>query len=1066
MRLSIVPAGLGLTIVAGLWGVALLWSGASGSDLVGFGGVAVLACLFAWLTAGKATEASQGQGHAQKAEQAERSLHDSHVFPRPGYEKGPLPGNAEQLAELGVSRALAGKGLERDTHETPGLVVEKVAGRFFYQEDDSPHVTQDLPTVPAAVDATPQALPIPTISRRSSRDTPDHGVVVAPVRQPVVVQAPVFDHPRRVDEPRRRRRSITPTATPSVDLAAARAERQEPRQTTRFGVVDGESQSRTRRRTLPLDEAAPASDLHSAATPTERQASTTTFARARDAGPFAWEWDLSRGDVYCSERWLAIAGPPGGDERDPEAILARLSSESRDELLRLLTAALNSPYGRVTQTLRFRGGDVSPVTLSLRAARNPEGELVRVIADLVEPVEPAAAKVGRSDTDSLLERALDRAGIAMVEVSASGQLLDTTPAVAILSKDWPSPQDWWTAVARQVESVVYETLTEIVDLCSPRGVRHVYEVTHGLSSSGSLALVRDATETARAEESLKQSEARYALAARAANDGLWDWNLRTDQVYFSERWLEMLGLVRNDADGTPGTWLGRVHPEDVDGLRDALDLHLAGRTEKVEHESRMLHRDGGYRWVLTRGVAERDGEGRAFRLAGSQSDISERKSAESKLVQDALYDPLTGLPNRALFMDVLGRAIRRHRRRPDAGFAVLFLDLDGFKLVNDSLGHLSGDELLVGFSERLKQCPRLGDTVARMGGDEFTVLLEETVEVAEATAVAERIQELLAQPFLLGDHEVYTSASIGVAMSSRTYESPEDILRDADTAMYRAKAMGKAQHAVFDSKMHAEARSLLQMHTELRHAIERSELELQYQPIIDLFTGRISGFEALVRWRHAERGLVWPDEFIPAAEESGLIEPISRWVLGHACRQTQQWRIECAEAEDIAVSVNLSSRSFAHPRIVTMVAEVLEETQLPASSLKLEVTESSIMENASSADVLDELKNLGVQLYLDDFGTGYSSLSYLQRLNVDALKIDKSFVQRVGTDDKPDDIIGAITSLAHNLGLKVIAEGVQTPAQLQRLRDLGCEFGQGYLFSRPLDPAYAHALIVEDPIWE
>ena len=581
-----------------------------------------------------------------------------------------------------------------------------------------------------------------------------------------------------------------------------------------------------------------------------------------------------------------------------------------------------------------------------------------------------------------------------------------------------------------------------------------------------VALARDATTRVRAAESLRESEARYALAIRAANDGLWDWNLQTDEVYFSERWLEMLGLEANDADGTPDVWLGRVHPEDVDGLRDSLDLHLAGRTDQFEHQARILHRDGEYRWVLTRGIALRAEDGRAFRVAGSQSDITERKKAESKLVRDALYDPLTELPNRALFMDLLDRAIRRHRRRPDAGFAVLFLDLDRFKLINDSHGHLVGDDLLNAFSERMKECLRLGDTVARMGGDEFTVLLEETVDVEEATAVAERILESLARPFEFAGREVFTSASIGIAMSSRTYESPEDILRDADTAMYRAKAMGKAQHAVFDSKMHAEARSLLQMRTELRHAVERSELELQYQPIVDLFTGRLIGFEALVRWRHQERGLVWPEEFIPVAEENGLIEAISRWVLEHACRQTQQWRIETPGAEDIAVSVNLSSRSFAHPRIVDLVADVLKETGLPASSLKLEVTESSIMENESSADVLDKLKDLGVQLYLDDFGTGYSSLSYLQRFNVDALKIDKSFVQRVGTDEEPDEIVGAITSLAHNLGLKVIAEGVQTPAQLERLRELGCEFGQGYLFSRPLDPAYAHALIVEDPVWE
>lgn len=1057
MRFSTVFAGLGLMLFVGLWGAALSTSGASGSDVVGFGGAAILACLFAWLTTGKAPEPQAAENRPLAEPSPAKSERYSDIFPRPISETGSLPVSAEEMAELRAARMHQAKGWDETPQEIPRSVVDEVEARVRAQGDadlESPYVTQDLPLPPTAADETPQALPVATIARRTARDTPDPAVVIEPMRQPVVVQSPVFDLTRRVAEPRRRR-SITPAATPIVALDAVRAS-DDQREVTQSGSFDVNSESRTRSRDVPLTRVdGGAEELQGA----DGLEPTELFAGSEWSRTFAWEWDLATGEVDCSDRWRALAEVAHEHDRDPEVILAQLDAASRDELLGRLTSALNAPYGRVEQVLHFRDG--RELTLSLRAARNGQGELVRVVAEMVDARPPSPS----ADTAKLLERALDRAGIAMVEVGRNGQLVDTTPAVAMLAKDWPSMQHWWAVVGGDT-TAGDETVSRTVDVCSPRGVRHVYEITHALNGRGSVALIRDATETARAAETLKESEARYALAVRAANDGLWDWNLQTDQVYYSERWLEMMGLESSEADGTPGVWLGRVHPEDVDGLRDALDLHIAGRTEQVQHESRMLHRDGEYRWVLTRGVAERDDEGRPFRLAGSQSDITERKSAESKLVHDALYDPLTGLPNRALFMDLLGRAIRRHRRRPDAGFAVLFLDLDRFKLINDSLGHLVGDQLLVGFAERLKECLRLGDTVARMGGDEFTVLLEETVEVGEATAIAERIQESLARPFVLDGSEVFTSASIGVAMSSRSYESPEDILRDADTAMYRAKAMGKAQHAVFDSEMHAEARSLLQMHTELRHAIDRSELELQYQPIIDLFSGRLSGFEALVRWRHEERGLVWPDEFIPVAEENGLIEAISKWVLEHACRQTQQWRVEAPEADDIAVSVNLSSRSFAHPRIVAVVAEVLEETGLPASSLKLEVTESSIMQNAASADVLNQLKELGVQLYLDDFGTGYSSLSYLQKFNVDALKIDKSFVQRVGTDDEPDEIIGAITSLAHNLGLNVIAEGVQTPAQLERLRDLGCEFGQGYLFSRPLDPAYAHALIVEDPIWE
>lgn len=1151
MKLSTLAAVFGVPIVIGLWWRALVASGAETSDMVGFGGAALVAGLFAWLFSRRERgEETRGEAlpHAEV-----RNTNDAFLAPVSGVDHGvsvePLweepiePATSRYRDESGWDEAseypgadtvyrradtvplgtrlpefdeLADDGARRDDDWEESRRDELDGGRApermsdtgaFERWDDqtqelpvyevtdadqilesetwahvprvesrTPHPTEDEPVMhPAAMHThfgAPIASPAAATARLGARDTPTLGLVIEPVMEFHGAGGPVLELTRRVVESPPPRRNPTPVVAPHVAPSDKFVTRETPVAewtADDFGESDAlraessrsdENQIVRAIDPVPQTEEPPSRSLPAAA-PVDSSNSFT---------PFAWEWNMATGQVTCSRRWLDLVGDSDADEQGAAEVLGRLDAPSRELLLNGLSDALSDPYSRHVIDLELaEREDARSVSVELRAGRDSSGEVIRVIADLLSADDAALASAIGEDTTALLERALGQAGIAMVEVTSGGRLMDSTSGVGTLADDWPTSQHWWSAISTRVGHTRTDgpvASTRTVDLCSPRGMRRVYEVTIAADGEHAVALARDATSTVRAAESLRESEARYALAVRAANDGLWDWNLLTDEVYFSNRWLDMLGLSEDETDGTPGVWLSRVHPEDVDGLRDALDLHLSGGSDHVEHETRVLHRDGEYRWMLTRGIALRDEAGRAYRLAGSQSDVTERKRAESKLVHDALYDPLTQLPNRALFIDLLGRAIRRHRRRPDGGFAVLFLDLDRFKLINDSLGHLAGDELLVGFSERLKECLRLGDTVARMGGDEFTILLEETVEIDEAIVVAERIQEALKRPFELAGSEVFTSASIGVAMSSRTYEGPDDILRDADTAMYRAKAMGKAQHAVFDSKMHAEARSLLQMHMELRHAVERSELELQYQPIVDLVTGRLSGFEALVRWRHPERGLVWPEEFIPVAEENGLIEPISRWVMEDACRQTQEWRNETPNAENVTISVNLSSRSFSHPGIVDVVAQVLQETGLPASALKLEVTESSIMDNHSSSDVMDALKELGVQLYLDDFGTGYSSLSYLQRFNVDALKIDKSFVQRLAGEGEPGEIVGAITSLAHNLGLKVIAEGVQTPAQLEQLRALGCEFGQGYLFSRPLDPAYAHSLIVEDPTWD
>lgn len=549
---------------------------------------------------------------------------------------------------------------------------------------------------------------------------------------------------------------------------------------------------------------------------------------------------------------------------------------------------------------------------------------------------------------------------------------------------------------------------------------------------------------------LKESEERYALALAGANDGLWDWDLRTNQVYYSARWKAMLGLEDvARMNSSPEEWFKRVHPDDIVALRSGLDRHLSGASNHFEAEYRVLHHDGSYRWALCRGMAVRDETGAVYRMAGSQTDITSRK----------VYDPLTGLANRILFIDRLAHAIHRFKRYKGYEFAVLLLDLDRFKIVNDSLGHHIGDQLLTELSKRLGLCIRDGDTVARFGGDEFTILLDDITDVSDATRVAERIKESLNLPFVLDGHEVYASMSIGIALSATGYEVPTDVVRDADTAMNRAKALGKSRHEMFDRAMHTQSSKRLQLETDLRRAVEREEFEVYYQAIVDLDDQRINGFEALVRWRHPERGLVPPDEFIGIAEETGLILPIDKFVLRQACIQTKLWQKEFGA---LNISVNLSAKQFAFRTIVAEIESVLEDTGLEPNDLKLEITESALMDNTDSAtEIFHEIKKRRVRLGLDDFGTGYSSLSYLHRFPLDTLKIDRSFVSRIKAAGEHQAIVRTIVNLAQTLNFQTVAEGIETSVQLESLQELDCLYGQGFYFSKPI-PADQAELLLRD----
>lgn len=474
--------------------------------------------------------------------------------------------------------------------------------------------------------------------------------------------------------------------------------------------------------------------------------------------------------------------------------------------------------------------------------------------------------------------------------------------------------------------------------------------------------------------------------------------------------------------------------------------------------------DGSVRWVSTTKMPLRDAHGEVVGTFGMSRDITLRKQAEAQIERQAFYDVLTQLPNRALYMNRLDHLIRRATRQAGRKFifAVMFLDLDRFKGVNDGLGHQAGDELLMQFARRLELCIRPGDTLARLGGDEFAVLLEDIRSETDATRVAERIHQALASPFTIDGTEIFVSGSVGIALSSTGYTRPADMLRDADTAMYRAKSNGRSRHEVFDADMHQRAVSTLQLETDLRRALERNECEVFYQPIVDLEHHRFAGFEALVRWRHPQRGLVMPDTFIPLAEETGLINAIGLWVLRVACRQLSDWQKRFPQEPPLRMSVNVSTRQLAQADFVEQVRGVLNEVGIPPELLVLEITESALMQNLKAgAAVIQRLRDLQVRLNIDDFGTGYSSLSYLQAFPVDTLKVDRSFVHKMGIEHGQAEIVRAIIGLAQNLGLSVTAEGVETQAQIDTLVELKCSSAQGFFFARPMPAADVEKLLIK-----
>jgi diguanylate cyclase (GGDEF)-like protein/PAS domain S-box-containing protein len=570
------------------------------------------------------------------------------------------------------------------------------------------------------------------------------------------------------------------------------------------------------------------------------------------------------------------------------------------------------------------------------------------------------------------------------------------------------------------------------------------------------ALIAERTsQISAAKQRLEQSEQRYALAAGGANDGLWDWDVQSGRVFFSSRWKSILGL----GDAWPGDtfnhWLALVHPHDRPPFEDIVKRHLDGRTAHLEIEHRLQRADGTYLWSLCRGLAVRDTAGKALRVAGSLTDISRRKETEDQLRRGAYYDRLTGLPNRSLMRECLERAASDFRADPSRAYAVLFMDFDRFKLVNDSLGHHAGDQLLIAIAGRLASClqPSLAreHTLARLGGDEFVMLVRAVNNEQDALAAAQAIHDALSEPFTIRSQEVHASCSIGIAIANPASCTPEEILRDADTAMYHAKAAGRATSAVFDSSMRERAMARLRLENDLRVAIAEEQIKVFYQPIVCLRTTRCLGVEALARWIHPDDGPISPDRFIPIAEESGLIGPLGELVLRNACNDLKSLQKSNPHWADLTVNVNLSAGQFSQRSLVDTVAAAVDASGIAPGTLALEVTETTVMDDfEAAAAAIHRLRAMDVNVFMDDFGTGYSSLSCLKSLPISGLKLDRSFVAQLGSDCATPAIIYAIVTLAGHLRLSVVAEGIETKDQLAAVMSLECDRAQGYLFGKPM----------------
>jgi len=668
---------------------------------------------------------------------------------------------------------------------------------------------------------------------------------------------------------------------------------------------------------------------------------------------------------------------------------------------------------------------------------DPESEMLTMQfwVDKYDPM-PAPLKVGRS-----LSAYVFRQERAMLITDAEAKKLIELGEVESVGTDSPI----WLGVPLKTPTGAIGVLVvqdyENTDTYDYRDI----ELLNSVADQIALAIERK-----QAEEALNLSKERFELVARATSDAVWDWDLASDYIWWNEGFQKLFGYTPEEIYSVPDPWSGRIHPEDVERVVADINRHIDSGKSHWQDEYRFRRADGTYAFVIDRGYVVHDENAKPVRMLGSMMDVTDRKSLEDQLTHQALHDPLTNIANRALFKNRVDHALTK-LARSNSSLAVLFLDLDNFKSINDSLGHAAGDKLLVSVAERLQDCLRNADTAARLGGDEFAVLVESMYRADEAVMIAERILSVFKQPFMIEGKEIFVGTSIGIAASTTESQNSEELLRNADLAMYLAKSQGKGKFVVFEPKMHAALMERIELEEDLRRGIEEEEFVIHYQPILDLESNRMLGMEALVRWMHPRSGLLSPGRFIPLAEETNLIVPLGEWILREACRQVQTWREDYETDLDVSVTVNISIRQFQQAELVDMVGKALKNSGLPPNSLILEITESFMMQDTEATIAkLHELKKLGVRLAIDDFGTGYSSLSYLQRFPIDILKIDKSFIDKLGQGSEGNAVARAIIMMGDSLNLKTIAEGIEHPEQINELQLMGCEAGQGFHFAKPL----------------